>query len=110
MKFFLFFFCIDCILIYGSYVIYGSYMLSDLCILFLINWFNFVLNWWGDVLLVFCVESKLYFVNFDFMKFNCIECEYYLVKVGDVNGVLFFIWNGEKIILIELIYRYNINF
>lgn len=43
------------------------------------------------------------------MKLNSIEREHHSAKVGDVNGVLLLTWNGEKIILIELIYRYNTN-
>lgn len=102
-------FCTDCILINGSHVIHGSHTSSDLRILLLINWLNFVLNWRGDVSPVSCAESKLHFANSDFMKLNSIEREHHSAKVGDVNGVLLLIWNGEKIILIELIYRYNTN-
>lgn len=43
------------------------------------------------------------------MKLNSNEREHHSAKVGDVNGVLLLIWNGEKIILIELIYRRNTN-
>lgn len=43
------------------------------------------------------------------MKLNSNEREHHSAKVGDVNGVLPLIWNGEKIILIELIYRCNTN-